>query len=150
MLNPKPAQREDFDFFRVNTAQKPSASDCSIKWLFIPQGFMMNPSKAERDFSSSSKAGWRHRPGNQGRAAHRLPGSWNAQQNSSFSVQIYKPEGGKGGRPWPGLPQLSITPALPFPRHPPLPTAGSGISLADNYRVKCQPHSQEHHYPLAN
>jgi len=36
------------------------------------------------------------------------------------------------------------------PRHLQLPTPGCDIRLDDNYRVKCQPHSQEHHYPLAN
>lgn len=36
------------------------------------------------------------------------------------------------------------------PRHLQLPTAGCDIRLDDNYRVKCQLHSQEHHYPLAN
>lgn len=44
--------------------------------------------------------------------------------------------------------------ACPFlslvPRHLQLPAAGRDIRLDDNYRVKCQPHSQEHHYPLAN
>lgn len=36
------------------------------------------------------------------------------------------------------------------PRHLQLPTAGCDTGLDDNYRVKCQSHSQEHHYPLAN
>lgn len=44
--------------------------------------------------------------------------------------------------------------ACPFlslvPRHLQLPTARRAVRLDDNYRVKCQPHSQEHHYPLAN
>lgn len=130
--------------------------------------------------------GWRHRPVNQGRAAHRLPGSWRAHQNSPFSAHIYELGGGEWGCVWgraampkPCLCYSSwggsssrghastghtcpcprgqpggITPDLPFhglvPRHPPLPTAGRDTSPDDNYRVKCQPCSQEHHYPLAN
>lgn len=104
----------------------------------------------------------------QGRAAHRLPGT---PSKSLFSAQVCKPGalrlcGGKDshaqamalagpGLGWQhrGQGPGSSPPALPLqacPRAAPLPTEGRAISLDDNYRVKCQPHSQQHHYPLAN
>lgn len=138
--------------------------------LFIPQGFLMSPSKPGRDFCSSS---WMETQAvNQGRAAHRLPGTpsqiplfqlryvnpgWALRlcgdKDSHAQAMAPAPRFGVAAQGTRAHGPGSIPPALPFqacPRAPPLPTVGRASSLDDNYRVKCQPHSQEHHYPLAN
>lgn len=151
LLDPRFVYRDVLAFFQTNTAAPVWAFSLSwLNYVLTPWGFVSSPAAIRTETWTCMLSG--------------IPAEW---LNSSFSAQTYKlgmENEGMSGESQTRRRRGCLPVLLPLgtaaraawerrfllPRHLQLPASGCDIRLDDNYRGKCQPHSQEHCYPLAN